>query len=236
MTRRYLLIDDNPEFAENVAEILRDTGAEVEVAGSGPAALARVGAARFDALVTDMRMPGMTGAELLHMVREVDPGVPVVLLSAYAQDEELDAARRDGLLAVLSKTSHQVPRLLEVLGHARRDGALVLVEDDVALAENLSEAFAARGLTVCTAAQLAEVDQLGVRPFAALVDLKVPGGAFGEAVERVRRRFPGTPLLVLTAFAAEAPSACEGLYRKPFDTAQLVAQVEALYQRHEGGR
>jgi CheY-like chemotaxis protein len=82
---------------------------------------------------------------------------------------------------------------------------------------------------VATAANLGEVDALGVEPFVALVDLRVPGGGFGESLERVRVRFPGTPTVVITAYA-EGEVNCTALFQKPFDTGELVAQVEALYQ------
>lgn len=228
MCRSYLLIDDNREFLENVAEIIRDTGASVQIAEDGMTGLELVRTRRFDAVVTDMRMPGMSGAEFLHQVREFDRGVPVILLSAFSQDAQLKDARRDGLLAVLSKP-HQMERLLDLLANARRDAALVLVEDDAALADNLTEALAARGLTVCTASNLREVDQLGVQPFAALVDLRVPGGAFAESIDRVRTRFPDTPTLVITAFA-DQDVGCLEMFRKPFDTGALVERIEALYQ------
>jgi DNA-binding response OmpR family regulator len=226
MPRRYLLIDDNREFLDNVAEILQDTGALVEIADDGPTAMGLVRAQRFDAVVTDMRMPGMNGAELVHELRVIDPGLPVILLSAFSHDVQLRDARRCGLLAVLSKPQH-MPRLIGLLGSARRGGTLVLVEDDPALADNLTEALSARGLTVATASSLGEVDGLGVKPFVALVDLRVPGGPFGESLERVRSRFPGTPTVVITA--SDGRPECTALFHKPFDTGELVAQVEALY-------
>lgn len=229
MTRRYLLIDDNPEFLENVAEILSDTGAEIKCATDGLAALHLVKTHSFDAIVTDMRMPGMSGTELVAQLREVDPGVPVVLLSAYSQDTQLRDARRRGLLAVLSKP-HQMSRLIELLTAARRDATVILVEDDVALCDNLSEALATRGLTVCSANSVSEVAALGVKPFAALVDLHVPGSRPGDSVARVRECFPGTPTFIITAFAEEAHE-CDELFCKPFDTSRLVARVEALYER-----
>jgi two-component system, response regulator PdtaR len=228
MSRNYLLIDDNQDFVENVAEILRDTGALVHIAQDGFTALELVRTRRFDAVVTDMRMPGMTGAELLHQLRELDRGVPVILLSAFSQDAQLEDARREGLLAVLNKP-HQMPRLLALLANARRDAALVLVEDDPALSDNLSEALAARGLTVVTASSLREVDLLAVEPFAALVDVHLPGGQFGESIDRVQSRFPGTPTLVIAASGEETCGHLE-LFRKPFDTGALVERIEALYQ------
>lgn len=229
MTRAYLVIDDNRDFAENLAEILRDSGADVEIALDGPEAIRLVRARRFDALVTDMRMPGMSGTEVLQEVRRIDPGVPVVLLSAYSHDSELREARRSGLLAVLSKPN-QVPRLLDLLAHARRDATIVLVEDDPALADNLSEALQARGLSVCAAGDLAELEAIGVKPFLALVDLKLPGAKVGESLDRVRARYPGMPTLVITAFPAARPDEAD-VFHKPFDTSALLARVEELYRR-----
>jgi two-component system, response regulator PdtaR len=228
MARSYLLIDDNREFLENVSEILKDTGADVQLAEDGPTAIRLVRNHRFDAVVTDMRMPGMSGAQLVHELRIIDAGLPVILLSAFSHDAQLRDARRSGLLAVLSKPQ-QMPRLIDLLGSARRGGTLVLVEDDADLADNLTEALSARGLTVATASSLGEVDRLGVEPFVALVDLRVPGGGFGESLNRVRSRFPGTPTVVITAYSEEGLD-CTHLFHKPFDTGELVAQVEALYQ------
>jgi len=223
--RRYLLVDDNVEFAENLAEILRDEGAAVDCAHHGEAALEAVARARYDAVVTDMRMPGMSGAQLLRRLRAVDHAVPVVLLSAFAQDAQVTDARRDGLLAVLSKPQ-QVPKLLDLLARARR-GGVVLVEDDAALCDNLAEVLTARGITVVVAGHLAEVEAIGVKPVAALVDLKVPGGDLGAALESVRRRFPQTPTVVITAFGDQAPH--HEVFHKPFDTGALVARVEELF-------
>lgn len=227
MTRKYLVVDDNLEFAENVAEILTDAGADVCVAAEGKSALDQVKHTRFDVVVTDMKMPGLSGAELLRQVRGVDPGVPVVLLSAWAQDTQLDEVRRMGLLAFLSKASG-TPRLLELLEHARRDATVVLVEDDRALTENLTEALNDRGFTVCSAATLGELEHLQVKPFVALVDIRVPGAADGAALQRVRELFPGTPMLVVTAAKDFTDDSGLEIFRKPFDTAKLVARLEDL--------
>lgn len=228
MNRHYLLVDDNEAFVENLAEILRDTGAEVDVACDARTALELVQRRRYDALVTDMRMPGMNGAELLCALHQIDAGLPAVLLSAYSQDELVTIARRDGLLAALSKPQ-QIPRLLELLGSARRDGAVLLVEDDVALADNLADVLSSRGLTTVPAATLGELEHISARPFAVLVDLKLPDAGFGEALERVQRRWPGVPTIVITAFGDDAKTAGLELFNKPFDTTRVLSRLEALY-------
>ncbi len=223
--RRYLLVDDNPDFLDNVAEILTDHGAEVSIASGGASALEQVKATRFDAIVTDMRMPEMTGDQFVHALRELDNDVPVVLLTAFSNDQQLHAARKDGLLAVLHKP-HQVQNLISVLDAARR-GVVMVVEDDPGLRENLIEVLAHRGLTVVAAAMVRDVDALGVAPFVAVVDLHVPGGRPGAALERVSERFPDAQTIVITAFSDDAPPSVE-CYTKPFDTSMLVARIESL--------
>lgn len=233
MIRHYLLVDDNEAFAENLAEILRDTGAEVDIALNGLQAIERVKVQRYDALVTDMRMPGMNGAELLRELRKIDGALPAVLLSAYSQEDLLRMARRDGLLAVLSKPQ-QIPRLIQILDSARRGGAVVLVEDDIALADNLSEALASRGLTAVTAADVKELGRVSARPFAVLVDLKLPDAGFGEALQRVHERWPGIPTIVMTAFRDEAQAAgAQECFFKPFDTATVLNRLEVLYREYQ---
>ena len=232
MSRPYLVVDDNAEFAENVAEILTDAGAEVFTASDAGTALAQMRRTRFDGVVTDMRMPGVSGAELMRQLRAIDPGVPVVLLSAWAQDAQVEAARHMGLLAFLSKASG-TPHLIELMEHARRDASVVVIDDDRALVDNLSEALANRGFTVCAASSLEELEELEaitVKPIAALVDVRMPGSIDGAALVRVKELFPGTPTLVVTA-AREYQREGEEIFRKPFDTAKLVARLEALAQK-----
>lgn len=229
--RRYLMVDDNVAFAENVAEILRDQGDDVAIADSGDAALALVRQTRFDALITDMRMPRMGGAQLLHQLRAVDPGIPVVMVTAYSGDEDLKIARNEGLLAILAKPP-RLDRLEELLRTARRDGLVALVEDDEALSDNLSELFRAHGFTAVQAATVLETEGLGaVRPFAAVVDLRVPGGPDGEAMRRLLQRFPGLPALIISGHPdIVPPPGHAGYFKKPFDPAALLKALEGLYR------
>lgn len=228
--RHFLLLDDNREFAENIAEILRDGGDSATVATDGAEALLLAQSHRFDVLVTDMKMPGMSGAAAVHYIRKVDPGISAVVITAYPGENDMEAARKEGLLAVLPKPV-PVAVLITLLSNARRDALVALVEDDPALADNLSEVLRARGFSCVTARSILETDQLSmVKPFAALVDLRLPGGPDGEAVRRLRARFPKVPLFVITAYPALASDVpISGIFSKPFDTAALI---QALEQAH----
>ncbi len=228
--RNYLIVDDNRDFAENLAEIVRDAGDEVSVAEGGAEALELARGGRFDALLTDMRMPFMGGARLVHEIRHIDPGLAAMVVTAHVGDNDLEAARREGLLAILPKPV-PVDRLLRLLETARRDGLVVIVEDDLVLCDNLTEALRTVGFATVTAASVLETERLGpVKPFCALVDLRVPGGPDGEAMAQLGRRYPELPMIVVTAHADEVPPLPHrGLFFKPFETGALLAAVERLH-------
>jgi two-component system, response regulator PdtaR len=229
--RRYLIVDDNRPLAENLAEIIRDRGDEAAVATSGAEALILLAAERFDAILTDMRMPAMDGAELIREARRTDPGLPAIVVTAFSKDAGIRAAQNEGPLAVLPKPV-PVPQLLHLLDVARRNGRVLLVEDDPVLCDNLAEALQERGFSV---AQFGSIDALEALPsdppLLAIVDLRVPGAPDGSAFRAVAERFPGLPILVVTAYReASVPVEPDRLFLKPFDTGRLLGEVESLHK------
>ena len=87
--KRILFVDDEPKLLEGLQRLLRPRRKQWEMAfaTSGQEALAILESSRFDMIVTDMRMPGMDGAELLEHVQERFPGVIRVVLSGYVERE-----------------------------------------------------------------------------------------------------------------------------------------------------
>jgi DNA-binding NtrC family response regulator len=81
---RILIVDDQDMMRDSLAQILTRDGHEIVAATDGAAALARLGASRFDLLITDLRMPKMTGLELLAEAKRLRPDIPVVLMTAFA--------------------------------------------------------------------------------------------------------------------------------------------------------
>ncbi len=98
---RVLVVDDNTELAENLAEILSDAGHDTWVASSAAAALAF--GECFDFALLDVRMDGMDGVELLAALRRRCPQTVCVMMTAFSRDERLDAARTLGARQVLHK-------------------------------------------------------------------------------------------------------------------------------------
>lgn len=100
---RLLLVDDEPDLRWLLAGCLRDRGYEVVEAESGEEALASIDETRPDAVVSDVRMPGISGVELLVQVLEQDPKLPVVLMSALDDVATAVGAMKLGAYDYLAK-------------------------------------------------------------------------------------------------------------------------------------
>lgn len=100
---RVLLVDDEPEFTETLAERLELRGLAVDVAATGEAALEKARARPFDAVFLDLSMPGMDGIETLARLREQSPDAQVIVLSGRATVRKSVEAMQLGALDVLEK-------------------------------------------------------------------------------------------------------------------------------------
>ncbi len=89
MRERVLVVDDDTAMCDVLVEDLEQRGFSVRSATSGASALDRLREVSFDVVVTDVMMPGMSGIELCSAVRELDPELPVVVMTAFGS---LDAA------------------------------------------------------------------------------------------------------------------------------------------------
>src|SRR3978361_1555623 len=81
---KILVCDDQEMMRDSLAATLAREGHEVTAATDGAFALQRLASGRFDLLITDLKMPRMTGIELLAEAKRLKPDMPVVLMTAFA--------------------------------------------------------------------------------------------------------------------------------------------------------
>ncbi len=100
---RVLLVEDDEDNRELMGEVLQDAGYEVVLADSGAAGLRTLAEHSIDVVVTDVGMPGMGGLEVARAAKEIAPTVPVVVVTGYADREDIASARGREVDAVLVK-------------------------------------------------------------------------------------------------------------------------------------
>ena len=94
--KRILIVDDDLDTCALVVDTLSDEGYAICSCMSGEQALDLLGNERFDLVLTDIKMPHVTGIDLLQSIREMDHGTSVILMTAYASiDTAVQAVRHD---------------------------------------------------------------------------------------------------------------------------------------------
>jgi len=100
---RILVVDDELIVRDSLKEWLEDEGFTVDMAESGPEALERLAANPYQLMLTDIKMPGMDGVEVLEKALEILPDLTVIMMTAYATVETAVSAMKIGALDYLVK-------------------------------------------------------------------------------------------------------------------------------------
>src|SRR5437660_3301434 len=131
-----LIADDDPGLRESLERTLTREGYRVILASDGNAALERLQAGGVDLVLTDLKMPGLSGIELLRAVKAIASEVDVILLTAFGTVEEAVKAMKEGAYDFLTKP-FQRAQLLRLIRQAleRRD----LIQQNRALQQRLDD-------------------------------------------------------------------------------------------------
>ena len=129
LTNRVLLIDDEQNFAETLAERLELQGMVVETAASGEEALDKVKQHDYDAVLLDYLMPGWDGIETLKHLKAIKPDLQIVLLTGHATVQKGVAAIKAGALDIVEKPA-DFSELIQKIEEASAQKA-ILVEEKI---------------------------------------------------------------------------------------------------------
>jgi len=100
---RILVVDDERSMRELLQIVLRREGHQVRLAESGPVAVAELEREPVDVLISDIKMPGMTGVDVLREAKRLDPDIVGIMVTAYASTESAVEALRLGAYDYLTK-------------------------------------------------------------------------------------------------------------------------------------
>lgn len=98
-----LIVDDEQSMRDFLVILLQKEGYQVEARGDGASALRCLEENRFDLVISDIRMPGIGGLDLLHSIKGKDPNLPVILITAFVSPDDAVSAMKDGAFDYISK-------------------------------------------------------------------------------------------------------------------------------------
>ena len=179
---RILVVDDEPAQRELVAGFLRKHGFDVVEAGGGREAVARFKQEAFDLVLTDQRMPDLSGLEVLEAVRSTSPETAVVIITAYGTIETAVSAVKAGAADYLTKPLNLDDLLHRV--HRVRERQR-LVAENRELREALAERYRVEGI-IGDSGRMQEVLSLvrRVAPSDATVLIRGESGTGKELIAR----------------------------------------------------
>lgn len=129
MTEKILLVDDEKEFLEVMAERLSARGMNVSTADSALEALRQVETETFDAIILDLQMPAMDGIETLKALKQKRPELQIILLTGHATVKKGIEAMKLGAMDFIEKPA-DVAALTEKIKEAQAQ-RMVIVEKQI---------------------------------------------------------------------------------------------------------
>jgi len=146
-----LVVDDKDMLRDSVAVTLQRAGFTVVGASDGASALSMIASRRPDCIVTDLKMPGLSGIELIEKIRELDDELPIVLMTAFGTIETAVRAMKIGAFDYITKPFEGDELLVAVkraLEHARlkRENTLLRIAGNGGAGDGMSADTGPRGL------------------------------------------------------------------------------------------
>jgi len=239
---KVLVVDDNRDFCRNVSDILELKGYEVVTAYDGLNALELVKKNGFDVVLMDVKMPVMDGVATFKKMKEVAPHTQVIMVSAYAVEELIREALREGAFGALRKPLDfdELFALLEGTGVA--SGAMILLaDDDENFCTNMKEVLEEKGYRIKVAHDGSmAMEQARKSNFdIMLLDLKMPVLNGLETYLAIRDFRPDVVAIMITGYQQETSELAqqalqENAYiclEKPIDMDELVSLLERIKEQ-----
>jgi two-component system response regulator HydG len=195
---RVLVVDDDENHAEAVADSLQPHGYECRVAGSGEKGLALIEADEFDVVITDLKMGEIDGLELLQKAKEELPDAEVILLTGHSSFKSALAAGQAGAFMYLTKPV-DISELRQAV--ERASTRIRLLRKNAELSRRLDEKFGFEGVIGNSPSMKKIIDRLKqVSPMNTTVLIRGDNGTGKELVARAlhqnsdRKNKPFVPL------------------------------------------
>ncbi len=238
-----LIVDDDRRMTRTLADILKVSGFEATEASSGPEALEKVRTMDFDCVISDIKLPEMDGVELHRRLHEIRPGLPVVLMTAYAADDLIHRGLEEGVAGVFDKPL-DIDQLLGFFNSLARNRMIVIVDDDVVFCKTLNEILNQSGFKAMQITDPhVDVNSIISEAQVVLLDIKLNDISGLDVLKDIRKNNPSLPVLMVTGFREEMAESIKAALKinayaclyKPLEIPQLFEMLSQLQKEHLRG-
>jgi len=163
---KVLLIEDDPGIVDTLCRVFADEGHEVVVRGRGDDGLEAASAGNFNVVVTDLRMPGLNGLELVRRLHAARPRLPIILITAFGTTDTAIAAMKHGAYEYLVKP-FDLTQLIDTVSRAA--GSNRLMSEPVILGDGEEARDALVGQSDAMQAIYKEIGRVASKPVNVLI-------------------------------------------------------------------
>jgi nitrogen regulation protein NR(I) len=163
---KILLIEDDAGITENLQRILVEEGHEVAVEKRGDTGLARASSDPFNVVITDLRLPGLNGLELVRQLHALRPRLPIILITAFGTTETAIEATKFGAYDYLLKP-FAIPEIIELVRKAADSNRLM--SEPVVLGKAGTARDAIVGQSAAMQAIYKEIGRVASKPINVLI-------------------------------------------------------------------
>jgi two-component system response regulator HydG len=235
-----LIADDEMGMRETLLDILEDMGYHVTMAVDGYDAIQKVKQHTFDIIFMDVRMPGLDGVDAFKEIKKIQPGAAVVLITAYAVDDRIRDALREGAYRVLGKPL-DLQMMIDLVEDVKLGGHILVVDDDPHIHVTFKQILETRGHTVRIARSGEEAIRIARENTYDMVFIEMKLSVMDglETYLTLRRINPRTVAVMMTAYPRAASdfviealkeNAYTCLY-KPFGEEEVIRLVDRIRHR-----
>jgi DNA-binding NtrC family response regulator len=190
-----LIVDDDPQLRQSFEKLLTAEGHTVKTAASGEAAISMVQADAPDLVIMDIRMPGMSGLEAFKAMHQVEPKLPVIIMTAYGTTDTAIEATKLGAFEYVLKP-FEIPDILALISQALEAGRCMRSRVEVDVAPEAAGADALIGRSKPMQEVYKAIGRVAAKPFLIINCVAIPEtlleselfgyekGAFTGAVNR----------------------------------------------------
>ncbi len=235
-SQKILVVDDDVDICQNMCDILGEYGYHADMAHDGASALKLLGAHRYDVALLDFRMPDTDGAALYEQIKQMQPSLVAIMVTAYAGSDGVQRAKDAGTWHVMRKPV-DIGDLLGLIESATSQPIVLLVDDDPEFCENMWCILRDQNIRVAIANDNeSAIDVLGdLDADVVLLDIHLGAALCTPVFEKLVSEHPMPSICLITGDQVQADFAkqlvsrgAECLMRKPLDMGAVLQKIRSL--------